>query len=91
MQETSVNQRIRILRDHLGLGRQAFAEATGLPKKTVENLEHDQQKAYQWHIEAIAKTWPQYKMWLAFGDTIPEAGQISPEIEEARQKLTKAG
>ncbi len=86
--EYETNKRIRKLRDHLGLGRGEFAEKTGLPKKTIENLEQEKQKTYAWHIEEITKTWPEYAFWLVTGKTLPEAGQISPEIEETRQNLS---
>ena len=36
-------------------------------------------------MEAIAREWPQYSYWLLTGETIPEQGQISPEIERARR------
>jgi hypothetical protein len=29
-------------------------------------------------IQALAKIWPEYSLWLATGEEIPEAGQISP-------------
>lgn len=29
-------------------------------------------------IEEIGKAFPDYKLWLAFGEEMPEAGQISP-------------
>jgi DNA-binding XRE family transcriptional regulator len=86
--EFEPNKRIRTLRDYLGLGRGEFAEKTGLPKKTIENLEQENQKAYVWHIEEIVKIWPEYGYWLMTGKTIPEIGQISPEIEETRQNLS---
>ena len=85
--EYETNKRIRELRDHLGLGRGDFAEKTGIPKKTIENLEQEKQKAYAWHSEAIAKQWPEYAYWLATGLTIPGAGQISPDLEETRKNL----
>jgi len=84
--EYETNKRIRELRDHLKLGRNDFAEKTGIPKKTIENIEQEKQKAYAWHLEVIAKTWKQYAYWLLTGLTMPEAGQISPELEEMREK-----
>lgn len=86
-EEFGTNKRIRRLRDHLGLGRNDFAEKTGLPKKTIENIEQEKQKVYAWHVEAIAKKWNEYGYWLMTGLTIPEAGQISPETEEVRDTL----
>lgn len=88
--EFAANRRIRELRDSLGLGRHAFSEMTGIEKRTIENIELEKQKVYAWHIEAIQAVWPQYGYWIATGLTLPNAGQISPEIEEARSNSKKA-
>lgn len=29
-------------------------------------------------IEALGKIYPEYKHWIAFGDTLPKSGQTSP-------------
>lgn len=85
-------ERIRQIREKLGLGRQAFADQTGIEKKTIENIELGKQKVYAWHIEAIAAKWPQYAYWLVTGQTIPEAGQISPdEAENVPKKREEIG
>lgn len=89
--EFDVNERIKSLREFLGLGRTEFAKETGLKKDSLQNIEQKKQKVYAWQVQAIATRWPRYKMWLVFGETIPEAGQISPQIEESREKLGKAG
>lgn len=81
------NKRIRELRDHLGLGRGEFSEITGIPKKTIENIEQENQNVYAWHCEVICEKWPEYGYWLCTGKTLTEAGQISPELEETRKKL----
>ena len=84
-------ERIRQIREKLGLGRQAFADQTGIEKKTIENIELGKQKVYAWHIEAIAAKWPQYAYWLVTGQTIPEAGQISPDEAENVPKKREIG
>jgi len=81
-----INKRIRFLRDSLGLGRQAFADKTGIKKQTIENIERESQKVNGEQLKAIGEKWPEYRFWLAWGETIPEAGQISPELEEIREK-----
>lgn len=85
--EYEINKRIRILRDALGLGRQAFADKTGIKKQTIEHLEREAQKVNGEHLQAIGTQFPEYRYWLAYGETLPEAGQISPELEETRKKL----
>lgn len=30
-------------------------------------------------VEALGNVFPEYKLWIAFGETIPHAGQTSPD------------
>lgn len=62
-----------------------FSEKTGLESKTLKNLFHKQQRVNEEHIDAICKAFPEYKHWLVFGETDPEKGQISPELEDVRK------
>lgn len=66
-------------------------EKTGVKATTWGNLKTGKQRANEDHIEAICKIRPEFAYWVTTGLTIPEAGQISPELEEARQKLDQAG
>ena len=38
-------------------------------------------------IEDIGKLFPEYKLWLAYGEELPEAGQISPMTKKAQRTL----
>ncbi len=62
-----------------------FAEKTGIKRDTVKNLYHANQKINHEHIEAICNAFPEFKMWLVFGEVHPELGQVSPEIEDTRK------
>jgi hypothetical protein len=75
----------------MGYNRTEFEQETGIPAKTWSNIENGLQKANEDHIEAIGRRWPEFAYWLVTGKTIPEAGQISPELEEIRKKLGKGG
>lgn len=68
-------------------------EKTGIDRDRWNNLRKTKPtaKVRAEEIEAICKIFPNYAYWIATGKTIPEAGQISPELEEQRQKLHKAG
>jgi DNA-binding XRE family transcriptional regulator len=82
MNKKTINQRVRELRDHLGYGRQEFADKTGIKKATVENIERELQKINGDQISAIVETFPEYAYWLTTGLEIPAAGQISPATKE---------
>lgn len=83
----NINDRVRELRDHLGYGRQEFANKTGIKKATVENIERKQQKINGDQITAIVKTFPEYAYWLTTGLELPESGQISPATKETQDSL----
>lgn len=68
-------------------------ELTGIDRNRWNNLRKTipTAKARAEEVEALAKIYPEYAYWITTGLTIPDAGQISPELEESRQKLDKAG
>ncbi|UZR30732.1 helix-turn-helix domain-containing protein [Methylococcus mesophilus] len=86
-----IGQRIKELREFKGLSRRELERLTGIPDYKWVSIETERQQTNGEHIAALAKIWPEYKHWIVFGETIPEVGQISPELEETREKLAKAG
>lgn len=40
-------------------------------------------------IEIIANQFPSWRWWLLTGEVMPEAGQTSPEYDEANEKLAE--
>jgi len=88
---TMIRDRIRKIRESAGLSRRELEKLTGVEEYKWGNIEKGTQKVNEDHIEAITKQWPEYAFWLVTGKTIPEAGQVSPELEETRQKLGQAG
>lgn len=65
-------------------------ELTGISRYTWNNLKNParNREIKEEEIEAIVKLYPQYALWIISGNTAPEAGQTSPEYEEAHSKLT---
>ena len=59
-----------------------FAEITGIKRDTIKALYRGIQRINEDHIGAISAAYPQYKMWLVFGEVHPEIGQISPELDQ---------
>lgn len=88
---SQTGERIREIRESQDMGRQQFADITGIAKKTIENTEAGRQRATEQALAAIAKQWPQYALWLLTGEERPELGQISPATEKIRTDLDRAG
>lgn len=59
-----------------------FERATGIASDTVKQFYHGNQSFNLEQLELINKAFPKYATWIATGKTIPEAGHISPELEE---------
>jgi transcriptional regulator with XRE-family HTH domain len=82
-----IGKRIQILREYNKLSRRDLEKITAIPEYTWRAVEIGKQTANEVHIEALSKIWNEYKYWLVFGETMPDCGQISPELEEIRQNL----
>jgi len=39
-------------------------------------------------IDVLVKAYPQYALWLASGEILPESGQTSPDYDAANQNLS---
>lgn len=83
-----INNRMKKLRIHLGLTVDEFSLKTGIKSGQISSIENHRQKVYGWQIQTISNLWPEYAYWLATDKTIPECGQISPELERTRVNLS---
>lgn len=39
-------------------------------------------------LDVLVKAFPQYALWLASGEIIPESGQTSPDYDDANRNLS---
>lgn len=85
-----MKERIKKAFEWSGLSKDEFETQTGISWFKWQNLFSGKQRVNEDHIEALNKLWPQFTYWITTGQTLPESGQISPEIEEARSNSKKA-
>lgn len=86
-----INRRIKKIREKEGISRTKFAELIGTTERKIQNVEQELQRVQDDLIESIIKKFPQYAYWLVTGQTIPEAGQISPNEAENVPKRREIG
>lgn len=83
-----IGEKIRKIREAEGLSQFNFAVETGINGGTLRHYETGRRKSIG-SLELLKITehprFQKYTLWLMTGETIPEAGQISPEIEVQRQ------
>lgn len=81
-----IRERIIEIFDTMELTSKRMEELTGIDRYKWGNIRGRKQKVNEDYLEALAEIFPQYSYWIMTGQTIPEAGQISPEIEKARKE-----
>mgnify|MGYP000022800954 CR=1 FL=1 len=84
---SKLKERFNTLLDYEGLTNPVLERKTGIKKTIWGNIRNGKSRINEDHIEAINKLWPEYAYWLSTGKTYAEKGDISPELEEQRQKL----
>ena len=76
----SVGQKIRHIRETMGLSRPKFAELLGVPPTTLKNYELGYREVGGAFLVALAHQGQLHKftLWLLSDKIAPEIGQISP-------------
>ena len=77
----SVGQKIRHIRETVGLSRPKFAELLGVPPTTLKNYELGYREVGGAFLVAMARhnQLHQFTLWLLSDQTAMEIGQISPD------------
>tara|TARA_R110002124_G_C8955364_1_gene513663 strand:+ start:1706 stop:1972 length:267 start_codon:yes stop_codon:yes gene_type:complete len=65
-----------------------FEKQTGIDRYRWGNVRNGKARLTDAEIEAVAKLFPQYALWLITGEIAPDCGQTSPEYDEANRNLT---
>lgn len=81
-----LRERLILVIDKVSLSPTELERKSGIDRMRWVNVKRRRIRAGDDHIEAIGKLWPKYAYWLVTGLTQPEAGHISPETEESREK-----
>lgn len=75
-------ERIKELLKAEGISRDHLAEITKIPYSRWQNVITEKTKLRAEEVEALGAAFPEYKHWIAFGEELPEAGQISPATKQ---------
>lgn len=74
--------RIKLLMKSKGLKVDDLALKTQIGYSRWSNVLSGKAKIRHEEVEALGRVYPQHKLWIAYGDTIPKAGQTSPNVAE---------
>jgi transcriptional regulator with XRE-family HTH domain len=66
----TAGQRLRGLRELMGLKRPAFAELTGIDKKRLENIENGLQRMHDMDFEKVCSLYPEFARWITYGGPV---------------------
>lgn len=76
---TPIGKKIRNVREALNIGRQEFADKTGIPKGTIIGIEQGLREPKAGVLIAIAQAWPEYAAYLLTDEM--NIVQRNPEVE----------
>ncbi|QDF99759.1 hypothetical protein CJ010_14620 [Azoarcus sp. DD4] len=66
-----------------------LAKKTDVSAAMWNHVYHGRVKPSAEHLEHLCRLYPRYTLWLMTGQTAPDAGQTSPDIEQL-EELKKA-
>lgn len=84
---TPIGEKIRNVREALGMGRQEFVDKTGIVKATLIGIEQGRQEPKAGVLIAIATAFPEYAAYLLTDET--RVKQKHPEVDELARELPK--
>lgn len=85
-----IGEKIKSIREAEGYSQFNFAVETGINGGTLRHYESGRRKSIgSTELLKITEhpTFTKYTLWLMTGQAAPEAGQISPEMEQQRTEL----
>lgn len=84
--ETIRDRAIKAL-DYTKLKNPGLEAKTGIKASDWSSLRNKRIRLNEDHIEGLKVVAPELIYWVMTGNVLPEAGQISPELEETRKNL----
>jgi transcriptional regulator with XRE-family HTH domain len=83
---TSLQERIKKLRESIGLSRNLMSDKTGIPAQTFASIELRGRSPSGETLQKIAESMPEFACWLLTEEDAPLAGQYSPlELHKENQ------
>lgn len=79
---SNINERFNEVLNYEGLQNPILERKTGIKRTIWANIRNKKSRVNEDVLEAVIRLYPKYAYWIATGETLPEAGQISPEIEQ---------
>src|SRR5690606_41991343 len=83
----SPNERLALWMDAEKIKSPFLEERTGIKADRWRSVKSGRAELRAIEIEALKAVCPEYCYWLATGEELPEAGQISPMTKKAMQTL----
>lgn len=66
----TAGQRLRGLRELMGLKRPAFSQLTGIDSKRLENIECGQQRMHDIDFQKVCGLYPEFARWITYGGPV---------------------
>lgn len=84
MEAEKPSERIKIIREALGLTQSEFSDALNLRSTLLKSIEYQRQRVSEEVFAAIGKAMPELLPWVVYGGTVSKA-----QLRQSRSELCK--
>jgi hypothetical protein len=84
-----MRERILAILERKKLTGKKLEQLTGIDREKWYALRRGGRRINEDDIKALVELAPEYALWMVTGKIAPEAGQASPEYDEANENLPK--
>lgn len=81
----TAGERMRGLRELMGLSRKAFAEIVGMPPKRVENIENGWQRMHDEDFQRVCSQFEDFSRWISYEGPI-DSVSLKFKVADSAQK-----
>lgn len=88
----TAGERLRGLRELMGLNRREFAEVVGMKTKNVENIEFGLQRMHDEDFQRVCSVYPDFARWITYEgpvDSVSVAWKIADSAQRAAVYLVE--
>ncbi|SDH40155.1 Transcriptional regulator, contains XRE-family HTH domain [Pseudomonas flavescens] len=88
----TAGERMRALRELMGLSRNAFAEIVGMTAKRIENIENGWQRMHDEDLQKVCSQFEDFSRWIAYEgplDPLPLQLKVADSAQKAAVYLVQ--
>lgn len=81
----TAGERLRALRELIGLSRREFADSVGMKEKVVENIEYGRQRMRDEDFQKVCSVYEDFSRWITYEGPI-DSSEVQWKVADSAQR-----